>query len=216
MPTTNTAMPTEINPVEDLSRYTTTQLQVMNDHLEPELMRLCDEQGPTMTEVEKTRRATPVTIPSSLTVAQALEIISAKSAKWAATFDSATGTVECIKSDFARRTDGTIIGANSGQGFRISSCSRRPVLEVAAEIISKAEAKAKLVASQRALMEQDAMLAQARIGVLETEIADLSSTIEIITNTIVRETLQAAVTEKRQRVFDEQAFIARIHSQLGA
>ena len=48
-----THLPTTINPVEDLSRYTTEQLRVMNDYLEPELMRLCDEKGPTMTIVEK-------------------------------------------------------------------------------------------------------------------------------------------------------------------
>lgn len=49
------ALPTEINPVEDLSKYTTEQLQVMNNYLEPELMRLCDEEGATMTEEEKVK-----------------------------------------------------------------------------------------------------------------------------------------------------------------
>lgn len=53
MPATATELPTTINPVEDLSRYTTEQLRVMNDYLEPDLMRLCSECGATMTDAEK-------------------------------------------------------------------------------------------------------------------------------------------------------------------
>jgi hypothetical protein len=45
-------MPETIDPFENLSPYTTDQLQVMNDYLEPELIRLCNEQGATMTEAE--------------------------------------------------------------------------------------------------------------------------------------------------------------------
>jgi len=50
-----TVLPTEINPVEDLSKYTTEQLRVMNNYLEPELVRICDEEGATMTKEEKTK-----------------------------------------------------------------------------------------------------------------------------------------------------------------
>lgn len=46
-------MPETIDPFEDLSPYTTDQLRVMNDYLEPELIRLCNEQGATMNEDEK-------------------------------------------------------------------------------------------------------------------------------------------------------------------
>ncbi len=44
---------TDIDSSENLSLYTTEQLQVMNNYLEPELMRLCAECGATMTEAEK-------------------------------------------------------------------------------------------------------------------------------------------------------------------
>lgn len=50
-----TELPTAIEPFENLSPYTTAQLQVMNDHLEPELLRLCRECSDTMTEAEKVK-----------------------------------------------------------------------------------------------------------------------------------------------------------------
>lgn len=45
----------DIDSSEDLSRYTTEQLKIMNGYLEPELMRLCTECGATMTEAEKVK-----------------------------------------------------------------------------------------------------------------------------------------------------------------
>lgn len=47
------ALPTEIDAADDLSRYTTDQLRVMNNYLEPELIRLADVESASMSEAAK-------------------------------------------------------------------------------------------------------------------------------------------------------------------
>lgn len=49
----NTAEKLTVDAFEDLSKYTTAQLRAMNDYLEPELIRLCNEEGHMMTDEQK-------------------------------------------------------------------------------------------------------------------------------------------------------------------
>jgi len=81
-----------------------------------------------------------------LSVAEALEVVRAKSARWASTFDPADGTVLCRRREYARRADGTIVGLSLGCAVARTVEVRRPVVEVAAELQAQAAAAARRVA----------------------------------------------------------------------
>ncbi len=76
--------------------------------------------------------------PTALSVAEALEVVRAKSARWASTFDPADGTVLCRRREYARRADGTIVGLSLGRAVARMVEVRRPVVEVAAELQAQA------------------------------------------------------------------------------
>jgi len=80
------------------------------------------------------------------TVAEALEVVRAKSARWASTFDPVDGTVLCRRREYARRADGTIVGLSLGRAVARTVEVRRPVVEVAAELQAQAAAAARRVA----------------------------------------------------------------------
>ena len=83
------------------------------------------------------RRTRPATLPS-LTAEQALEVVRAKSARWAATYNPADGTVRCLRRVYNRRADGTIVGLSYGAASTRTVEERRPVVEVAAELLAHA------------------------------------------------------------------------------
>ena len=158
-----------------------------------------------------TKSRTAKTFPA-LTVEQALEIIRAKSARWAATFNPQTCTVECIVSDWVRRPNGTIIGANSGQGSRSSKSVLRPVVEVAAELVARDAARATRVASQRALMEQDIAVAERMIVDAEAQMRDLTEALASTNNVVVRRAIEIGMTAKGLEIEASREHIARIRA----
>lgn len=101
------------------------------------------------------RRTTTATPVADLTAEQALEVLRAKSARWAATYDPATGTVECRRSDYVRRPDGTIPGLSYSGAARVTRYERRPLLEVAREVLARDAAKAARAEEQARLAAQD-------------------------------------------------------------
>lgn len=154
----------------------------------------------------------PATKPATLTVAQALDIIRAKSARWAATYNPQTGTVECIVSDWVRRANGTIIGANSGAGSRTSKSVLRSAVEVAAEIVARDAARATRVASQRALMEQDIAVAERGIARAEAEMRELTDALASSDNAAVRRAIEIGMTAKSLEIEAGREHIARIRA----
>lgn len=147
--------------------------------------------------------------PATLTVETALEIIAAKSAKWARTFDAVSGTVECLKSDWIRRSNGEIIGASHGGGGKRTVAQRRSVIEVAAEIVRKRENEARQRAAYDADMQRIAAQMRDSIAAERASLCELEACVNTLSGA-ARVAIEVEIDRLRKSLAEREATAAEL------